>query len=152
MTTGQLTPIISKCFERLVLGHIKPNLPPTWDQHQYAYRTNRSTEDTVNTVLRTALTNLEQGGTYTVLHLIIIPSRLVCQLEHLGHGNHLHLWIQDFFTNRPQPVTLGHYDSLSLTLSTGAPQGCVLSPVLYSLCTHDCIPTHPQNHNHKICR
>src|SRR4029434_10037392 len=24
-------------------------------------------------------------------------------------------------------------------------QGCVLSPLLYSLCTHDCTPTHPTN-------
>lgn len=28
-----LTPIISKCLERLILGHIKSVLPPTLDPH-----------------------------------------------------------------------------------------------------------------------
>ena len=30
-------------------------------------------------------------------------------------------------------------------LNTGAPKGCVLSPLLYSLFTHDCVATHASN-------
>ncbi|KAI3361976.1 hypothetical protein L3Q82_012327 [Scortum barcoo] len=39
-----LTPIVMKCFERLVMAHIKDCVDVTVDPHQYAYRKNRSTE------------------------------------------------------------------------------------------------------------
>lgn len=42
-------------------------------------------------------------------------------------------------------VRLGSHFSSTLTLSTVAPQGCVLSPLLYVLYTHDCTSVHPTN-------
>ena len=41
-----LTPLIMKCFERLVLKHIQASIPPSMDHHQFAFRPNRSTDDT----------------------------------------------------------------------------------------------------------
>ncbi|KAK2188223.1 hypothetical protein NP493_139g01018 [Ridgeia piscesae] len=52
------------------------------------------------------------------------------------------LWILDFLLNRLQFVKIGDNLSSSVTLSTGTPQGCVLSPMLYSLFTHDCFSSH----------
>ncbi len=42
-------------------------------------------------------------------------------------------------------MKFGSHVSSSLTLSTGSPQGCVLSPLLYALYTYDCVSTHPTN-------
>ena len=49
------TPIIMKCFERLVLAHLKNSFPPTLDPHQFAYRSNRSIDDAISTALHCVL-------------------------------------------------------------------------------------------------
>ncbi len=46
---------------------------------------------------------------------------------------------------RPQAVRVGSNTSSTITLNTGAPQGCVLSPLLFTLLTHDCTPSHNSN-------
>ncbi|KAJ8355200.1 hypothetical protein AAFF_G00086930 [Aldrovandia affinis] len=48
-----------------------------------------------------------------------------------------------FLTDRKQQVRLGKHTSNTMSLSTGAPQGCVLSPLLYSLYTNDCTSKAP---------
>ncbi len=72
----------------------------------------------------------------------IVPTKLAVKLSDLGINNSLCDWIQDFLTARPQVVKVGQFTSNSITLNVGAPQGCVLSPLLYSLCTHDCVSSH----------
>ena len=44
-----------------------------------------------------------------------------------------------------QEVRVGNNTSAMLILNTRAPQGCVLSPLLYSLFTHDCVAKHDYN-------
>ncbi|KAI4899182.1 hypothetical protein NFI96_003321 [Prochilodus magdalenae] len=149
----ELTPIISKCFERLVLSHLKSSLPATLDSHQFAYRSNRSTEDAISTALHTALTHLDCQNSYVRKLFIdfsaafntVIPSKLISKLSHLGISITLCNWILDFLTDRPQSVKLDNLSSSVISLNTGVPQGCVLSPILYSLFTHDCVPIYGSN-------
>lgn len=50
--------------------------------------------------------------------------------------------ISNFLIYRSQTVQLGKHASSSLTLGTGAPKGCVLRPLPYSLYTYDCMATY----------
>ncbi|KAJ8352219.1 hypothetical protein SKAU_G00236950 [Synaphobranchus kaupii] len=76
----------------------------------------------------------------------IIPQQLICKLDQLGLNTSLCNWLLDFLSERPQAVRVGNNTSSSITLSTGAPQGCVLSPLLFTLLTHDCTTTYSTNH------
>ncbi len=148
-----LTPIPMKCFERLVMQHIKSVLPPSLDPFQFAYRSNRSTDDAIATALHPALTHLDKKDSYVRMLFIdfssafntIIPQQLTHKLVQLGLNTSLCNWLLDFLTGRPQAVRVGINTSSTITLNTGAPQGCVLSPILFTLLTHDCTPSHNSN-------
>ncbi len=75
----------------------------------------------------------------------IVPSKLITKLRDLGLNTTLCDWILNFLTGRPQAVRIGSTTSSTLTLNTSAPQGCMLSPLLYSLFTHDWVATHSYN-------
>ncbi len=148
-----LTPIFSKCFEKLVRDYICSVLPASLDPLQFAYRSNRSTDDAIAFTLHTALSHLENKNTYVRMLFVdyssafntIVPATLVAKLQTLGLNRSLCSWILDFLTGRSQMVRMGNNTSSPLILNTGAPQGCVLSPLLYSLYTHDCTATHSSN-------
>lgn len=61
------TTIIMKCFERLVMVHIKDSIDINVDPHQYAYRKNWSTSDAVSFLIHTTLTHLESRDSYARL-------------------------------------------------------------------------------------
>ncbi len=148
-----LTPIFSKCFEKLVREHICSVLPASLDPLQFAYRSNRSTDYAIAFTLHTALSHLENKNTYVRMLFVdyssafntIVPATLVAKLQTLGLNRSLCSWILDFLTGRSQVVRMGNNTSSPLILNTGAPQGCVLSRLLYSLYTHDCTATHSSN-------
>ncbi len=146
-----LTSTVMKVFERLLKKHICSSISATLDPLQFAYRPNRSTDDAISQVLHSSLTHINsKNGNYVMLLFIdyssafntIVPTKLSDKLTDLGLNTSLCDWIQDFLTARPQVVKVGQFTSNSITLNIGAPQGCVLSPLLYSLYTHDCVSSH----------
>ncbi len=146
-----LTSIIMKVFERLLKNLICSSIPATLEPFQFAYCPNRSTDDAISQALHSSLTHIDsKNGNYVRLLFIdyssafntIVPIKLAVKLTVLGLNSSLCDWIQDFLTGRPQVVKIGLFTSNSITLNIGAPQGCVLSPLLYSLYTHDCVSSH----------
>lgn len=147
-----LTSVAMKCFEVLVMSH-NTIIPETLDPQQFAYRPNRYTDDTISIALHTALYHLDKRNTYVRMLFIdyssafntIVPSKLITKLRTLGLNTSHCNWIMDFLTGRPQVVRVGNNTSATLILNMGAPSGCVIRPLLYSLFTYDCMATHDSN-------
>ena len=121
-----LTPVVMKCFVKLLWGHIALLLPWGFDPHQFAYRTNRSTEDGVATALHAALSHLKKQGRYVRMLFVdfssafntILPHRLVDILGDLGFLQNICMWIKSFLSCRSQRMRVRasrHTSSLSLS-------------------------------------
>ncbi len=146
-----LTSVAMKSFERLVLAYLKASNGPLLDPLQFAYRANRSVDDAVNMGLHFILQHLDRPGTYVRILFAdfsnafntIIPDTLQNKLTQLSVHTSICQWITSFLTDRQQIVRLGKFSSSTRTISTGAPQGCVRSPLLFSLYTNDCTSKDP---------
>ena len=88
-----LTLVVMKCFETLVKDHICSSLQGTLDPLQFAYHSNRSTDDAISQFMHSTLSHLDTiGGGYVRLLFIdysssfntVVPSRLTTKLHDLG--------------------------------------------------------------------
>ena len=71
----------------------------------------------------------------------IQPHLLIERLLDLDANHTLVLSIKQFLCDRPQRVSLSGIRSGELIVNTGAPQGCVLSPILFSVYTNEVVST-----------
>ncbi|KAF7668159.1 hypothetical protein LDENG_00027400 [Lucifuga dentata] len=76
----------------------------------------------------------------------IQPFILIQKLKQLNVNSSIVKWYHSFLTNRTQRVKVNDSLSQLKTISTGAPQGCVSSPVLFTLYTNECSAKHSQNY------
>jgi hypothetical protein len=101
-----------KGLERLAVSHINTIIPGTLDSLQFAYRSNRSTDDAPSSALHTVLTHLDKRNAYVRMLFIdysstfntIVPSNLITKLRTLGLNTSFYYWILDFLMGRPQAV------------------------------------------------
>ncbi len=146
-----LTSVVMKSFERLVLAYLKASTGPLLDPQQFAYRANRSVNDAVNMGLYFIMLHLDRPETYVRILFVdisaafntIIPDTLQNKLTQFSVPTFVCQWITSFLTDRQQVARLGKFSSSTRTISTGAPQGCVLSPLLFSLYMNDCASKDP---------
>eukprot|EP00745_Piridium_sociabile_P003480 TRINITY_DN12039_c0_g1_i1.p1 TRINITY_DN12039_c0_g1~~TRINITY_DN12039_c0_g1_i1.p1 ORF type:complete len:561 (-),score=151.19 TRINITY_DN12039_c0_g1_i1:152-1588(-) len=141
-----LTSIPFKCAERIVLKKLKSETEEHQDPLQFAYARNRNTEDAILTLLHNLHAHLDKPRSYARILFIdfssafntIQPHLLVEKLLTYEVNPVFIRWIFSFMTQRLQRVRVGHELSDVVATNTGAPQGCVLSPALFTLYTADC--------------
>ncbi|KAI4883193.1 hypothetical protein NFI96_007250, partial [Prochilodus magdalenae] len=140
-----LTSHVMKTMEQLLLNHLRPQVHPAEDPLQFAYREKVGVEDAILYLLHRAHSHLDKGG-YAVRVMFfdfssafntIQPLLLRDKLMKMEVDMHLVTWITDYLTGRPQHVRIRDCSSDTVISSTGAPQGTVLSPVLFTLYTSD---------------
>ena len=125
------------------------------DPLQFAYRTGKGVEDAKLFILNELYKHLEKPGAharvlfadfssaFNTIQPHILANKLISNFR---LDNQLILWVIEFLTNRSQRVLVNGRLSDSLQTSTGSPQGCVLSPLLYILYTDDCRSNHEGRH------
>ncbi len=78
---------------------------------------------------------IDFSSAFNTIQPHILTRRLLEQFE---LSNNLVGWILDFLTNRTKRVRVNGFLSDRKSSSTGSPQGCVLSPLLFVLYTYMC--------------
>ena len=140
-----LTSILSKCMERVVCDHLTSMVVDKLDPLQFAYKAKRGVEDACLTLLDTVCRQLDSPHSHTRILFMdfssafdtVNPATLCNRLLDLEVHPALILWIKDFLQDRSQHVVVNGFKSKNVILNTGVPQGCVLSPILFSIYTNN---------------
>ena len=147
-----LTSCLMKCFEKLVKAKLEFQIHSSTDPLQFAYKANRSTNDACTLMQQCIIDHIEGKATYArVLFLdyssafnTIVPSILINRLKEIDVSDQLIAIISCFLSNREQFVTVHNETSATNTTNTGAPQGCVLSPLLFTIYTDALVSHYPE--------
>jgi hypothetical protein len=144
-----LTSVVMKSAERFVLRHLKAMTSQFTDPLQFAYRAKRSTGDAILFMLERLYSHLEKSycGHYARIMYFdfssafntIQPVILARKLIDMDVPNDFIVWIINYLTDRSQYVYIrpSNCRSLIIKSNTGAPQGTVLAPFLFTSYTAD---------------
>ena len=131
-----LTSHIMKTLERLVLEQQRPFTDPL----QFAYQPRLGVEDGIIYLLNRVYTHLDKPAStvrvmlfdFSSVFWLLGEKMAVMQVE-----APIVSWIVDYLMCRPQYVRLQNCVSDRVVSNTGAPQGTVFSPFLFTLYTSD---------------
>lgn len=141
-----LSSCFSKLFEsiinRKILSFLERNL--LLSDNQFGFRRNRSTADLLSYVTSLWNSHLDKLGESLVVALDISKafdrvdhSILISKLHLIGLPNNLCSLIGSFLHKRDFSVAIDGASSSSHFISSGVPQGCILSPTLFLIFIND---------------
>ena len=150
-----LTSIPMKICERLFKKWLSAFVEDYIDPFQFAYRSKRSCTDAILVMLEKLYHHTDrarEGNSVRIMFFdfssafnTIQPHLLVQKLLNHNIPGSILAWILNYLTDRSQYVRITSKRTLShcLQSNTGAPQGTVLAPFLFTLYTSDCRSSEP---------
>ncbi|KAI8493284.1 hypothetical protein Bbelb_292880 [Branchiostoma belcheri] len=141
MRPVSLLPVLVKLLERCILKRLLPSITPVIT-NQYAYLKGSSTVIAVIRMVQTWLMALDSKDHTVVQALFADMSKAFDRVNHsilLQRVNdvvgspRMVAWVQNYLTGRTQRVTANNNFSSWRQLTSGVPQGGVLSPYLFLL-------------------
>lgn len=141
---------ISKLLERIILARLNDHVTThsILPDEQHGFRTNHSTTHQLHSLINRAKEGLSEGKSTGIICMdvskafdLVWHDGLIHKLRQLNFPHYLIAIIRNFLTNRSFFVSIGLFVSQTHPILAGLPQGCVISPILYNIFTHD-IPKH----------
>ena len=148
-----LTSIVCKLLERLIRKRLMKHLDDNnlLTDHQYGFRSRRSTTLQLLRVLDQWTTWLDEGNNYDVIYMDFAKAfdsvphqRLLAKIEAYGIRGSLLKWIENFIKDRHQRVKVNGEVSQWKEVESGIPQGSVLGPIFFIIYIND-LPDNLQN-------
>jgi hypothetical protein len=135
-----LLAIVSKMLEAIVVAPLSRFLAPLLNSHQFGFRARHTSLDLLTNMTQRWANALNRGDGGEARAIAIDFSKafdtvahegLLLKLERLGVSGTLLEWFRSFLTDRKQRVVVGSSASAYAPVSSGVPQGSVLSPLLF---------------------
>lgn len=143
-----LLPILSKIFERILLGKLQPYIQrkDIIPQHQFGFRNKHGTIEQIHKITNCIKSALEDSKYCTGVFLDIAQAfdkvwheGLIKKIENLLPSK-FHKILYSYIKNRKFKVDYKNHITKEYPIAAGVPQGSVLGPTLYILYTAD-LPT-----------
>jgi endonuclease/exonuclease/phosphatase family metal-dependent hydrolase len=139
-----VTSLVSKCMERAVtlrlLGHMKEN--NFINDNQHGFLPGRSCTTLLSHVIDECFVGLNKKNVKQIDLIALdwakafdcIPhDRLFAKLSNYHVRGNVLKWLKSFLSGRTQSVVFGGGCSASMPVPSGVPQGCVTSPLLFTI-------------------
>jgi len=152
-------PCLTSQAKRVVLSHLNDHIEGhhLTSDHQWGFRTGRSTETLLLHMTEKWNKALDQGKVVGVVFVdfkeafdCIPDSVLLKKLQASGISGGLYDILQDYLKERKQFTIVNSSESSHATTSSGAPQGSLLGPTLFSIDAND-LPNCIEQGNGHVC-
>lgn len=140
-----LLPILAKTFEKIISTKMSTSLQTYFGDFQYGFRKNSSTTSAVIHLHNSATTFLENKTENIAIIAFdlskafdCVPhNKLITSLKNTSLPRGFIKLIQNYLENRTQFVKIGQLTSNCVPITSGVPQGAIISPTLFNIYMRD---------------